>query len=108
MSIIALFEVINKPIFRIDSKKFLDRNSVTDRKKADAVEVFNKPQDKDFFGCYESINYTVEDFLDDLVNNNLGEVIEKQKKESKIAANLDGSCGEKVYQYMINILRQQN
>jgi len=43
-----------------------------------------------------------------LVNNNLGEVIEKQKKESKIAANLDGSCGEKVYQYMINILRQQN
>ena len=107
-SIIALFEVINKPIFRIDSKKFLDRNSVTDRKKADAVEVFNKPQDKDFFGCYESINYTVEDFLDDLVNNNLGEVIEKQKKESKIAANLDGSCGEKVYQYMINILRQQN
>lgn len=107
-SIIALFEVINKPIFRIDSKKFLDRNSVTDRKKADAVEVFNKPQDKDFFGCYESINYTVEDFLDDLVNNNLGEVIEKQKKESKIAANLDGSCGEKVYQYMINILKQQN
>jgi len=107
-SIIALFEVINKPIFRIDSKKFLDRNSVTDRKKADAVDVFNKPQDKDFFGCYESINYTVEDFLDDLVNNNLGEVIEKQKKESKIAANLDGSCGEKVYQYMINILRQQN
>ena len=55
-----------------------------------------------------NINYTVEDFLDDLVNNNLGEVIEKQKKESKIAANLDGSCGEKVYQYMINILRQQN
>ena len=33
-SIIALFEVINKPIFRIDSKKFLDRNSVTDRKKS--------------------------------------------------------------------------
>ena len=35
-------------------------------------------------------------------------ILEKQKKESKIAANLDGSCGEKVYQYMINILRQQN
>ena len=38
-----------------------------------------------------------------------GVIMEKKKIRSrKIAANLDGSCGEKVYQYMINILRQQN
>lgn len=106
-SIIALFEVINKPIFRIDSKKFLDRNSVTDRRKADAVDVFNKPHDKDFFGCYESINYTVEDFLDDLVEDDLDGVIKRQKeKEAGLAANLDGTCGKKVFQYLINDIKQ--
>ncbi len=104
-SIIALFEVLDKPVFRIDSKEFFDRNSVKNRERANAVDVFNKTEERSYFGCFESMNYTLEDFLDDLVGDNLYEVIEKQKKEADIAVNLDGTCGRKVYQYMLNILK---
>ena len=104
-SIIALFEVLDKPVFRIDSKEFFDRNSVNNRERANAVDVFNKTEERSYFGCFESMNYTLEDFLDDLVGDNLYEVIEKQKKEADIAVNLDGTCGRKVYQYMLNILK---
>ena len=83
--------ISNRTVFRIDSKEFFDRNSVNNRERANAVDVFNKTEERSYFGCFESMNYTLEDFLDDLVGDNLYEVIEKQKKEADIAVNLDGT-----------------
>ncbi len=105
-SIIALFEVLNKPVFRIDSRIIYDRDSAADRKRLKPEEVFEKSGDRDFFGCYESIGYTVEDFIDDLLSDDLETIKEKQAwEEEGLASNMDGTSGRKIYEYMIAALK---
>lgn len=104
-SIIALFEVLNKPVFRFDSKNIYDPDTIPNRRRAKAEDVFKMNGEFDFFGCYESNEYMFEDFVDDLMNDRLGEVLKKQaEQEAGIANNLDGTCGIKVHEYIMNDL----
>ncbi len=98
-SIIALYEVCGKPVFRFDSKcMHVPAEDGRDRHRAAPEEVFCMPHPISFFGCNECDEYTFFDFVDDLVNDRLGGILEKQRvAEAGIANNLDGSCGEKVH-----------
>lgn len=102
-SIIALFEVLNKPVFKFDSKEIHDSSMVSDRVRIKAEQAFKMQGEFDFFGCHESDEYMFEDFVDDLINERFGEVLVRQAvEESGISNNLDGTCGEKVHDYIMN------
>jgi len=55
----------------------------------------------------ENLNYTLDEFLNDLVNGNcIGHTKANQKKAySMIIKNLDGACGKKTHEYMKEIVK---
>ena len=102
-SIIALFEVCDKPVFKFDSSRIYIGNENRNRKRAE--DAFVMKDSTDYFGATESEDYMFEDFVYDLVNGKLTEVLKKQKiAEAGIAANLDGTCGKKIYDFFKNKL----
>ena len=106
-SIMGLFEVCNKPVFCFDSKNIYEPEKEPERKRAKAEEVFKMPGEFAFFACHESMEYTFEDFIEDLVGERLGKVLENQRiAEAGISNNLDGTCGMKVHEYMMKDLLQ--
>ena len=63
--------------------------------------------DKDFFSFArrESRLFSVKDFVEELLRGELEEVAVRQKAElASFAANLDGTCGEKVHAFVRSIL----
>ena len=104
-SIIGLFEVCNKPVFCFDSQNIYEPEKEPERKRANAEDVFKMRDEFDFFTCHESMEYTFEDFVEDLVGDRLGKVLENQKiAETGISNNLDGTCGTKVHEYIMGDL----
>lgn len=98
-SVVNLFAVCGKPIFLFDSN-VLDFKSEIHAKPED---VFYKKDENDYFACRESENYTFDNFVEDLSNNRLEKVREKQMKAVEdLVANQDGSCGQKVHDYLVN------
>ena len=60
------------------------------------------------FVCRESALFSLEKFVDDLVNDKLENVKKRQMEElACMAENLDGSCGEKVHKYMMEMLEKE-
>lgn len=98
-SVINLFAVCGKPIFL-----FANNDNIylgNKEKRIMAEEAFSKKTEQDYFAARECEAYTIEDFIDDLVNNRLEEVRVRQLEAVKdLAANLDGTCGQKVYEYL--------
>lgn len=106
-SIMGLFEVCNKPVFCFDSKNIYETEDKLGRKRANAEDVFRMNGEFDFFACHESMEYTFDDFVEDLVGERLGKVLESQRiAENGISNNLDGTCGIKVYEYIMKDLIQ--
>lgn len=71
----------------------------------DGFERFNK--DYYSFSRRESRIFSAEDFISDLCNGNLEKVKRRQLQElESFAANLDGTCGEKVHNYLMETLKQ--
>lgn len=70
---------------------------------------FEKVDEKSGFFRRESKIFSFEGFIDDLVHDRLAGVRERQLKElSTLAANLDGTCGIKVHEYMMNVLENKD
>ena len=66
---------------------------------------FEKIDEKSGFFRRESKLFSFEGFLDDLIHERLNGVRERQRKElSTLAANLDGTCGIKVHEYMMDVI----
>lgn len=69
---------------------------------------FEKRDEKSGFFRRESKIFSFEGFLDDMVHDRLKDVQKRQLKElSTLAANLDGTCGIKVHEYMMNVLENK-
>ena len=101
-SVINLFGVCGKPIF-------LFNNEIYDNDRASScVNGFAKKNALDYFCCRESQEFTIQGFIDDLANDRLKKVKERQLIElADLAANQDGTCGEKVHKYMMDVLRKE-
>lgn len=66
---------------------------------------FEKIDRKGTFCCMESRLFTLESFISNFSNGNLEEIKDKQLKElSSLAVNLDGTCGEKVHEFMMALI----
>ncbi|MCR5625792.1 MAG: hypothetical protein K6F99_00600, partial [Lachnospiraceae bacterium] len=66
---------------------------------------FDKGDDRDYFCMYESRVFPLENFLEVFAEDGYASVKERQMEAVKdIAANLDGTCGEKVHEYIMNEL----
>lgn len=106
-SIIALFEVCGKPVFKFDSQNIYGEREYG-KKRACAEDVFKMKNEKDFFGAEESYEYMFDDFIDDLVNGRLNEVRNRQLiAEAGISSSPDGDCGRKVYEHIMRDLRNE-
>lgn len=71
----------------------------------DGEDGFEKPSKYDYFCRRENKLFGIKDFLEDVEKERLNTVRERQQKAvSEMAANLDGTCGEKVHKYMMEIL----
>lgn len=58
---------------------------------------------------YESRIFSLEDYLNDFTDELMVSVRERQMKANQnMAANLDGSCGEKIHSFMINMLKKES
>ncbi len=69
---------------------------------------FEKMEKKSGFFRRESRIFSFEGFLEDLVHDKLNDVRVRQLEElSTLAANLDGTCGEKVHEYMMAVLENK-
>lgn len=69
---------------------------------------FEKREKKYGFFRKESRIFSFEGFLDDLLQDRLKDVRVRQLQElSTLAANLDGTCGIKVHEYMMNVLESK-
>ena len=101
-SVVNLFTVSGKPVFLFDSQVIYEKSLRGDE---NPEEFFDKKSLYDYFACRETKQYTVDDFIEDFANDALAQVRKRQLEAvSDIAANLDGTCGEKVYEYMMNVL----
>lgn len=70
---------------------------------------FEKSYTNGEFARRESRYFSFEGFLDDLVNDRLEDAMARQKKEMEtMAVNLDGTCGEKVHEFMMEVLQKDN
>nr|WP_320017127.1 hypothetical protein [uncultured Desulfobacter sp.] len=59
------------------------------------------------FAKTESRLFPLEDFLTDVVAGNLTGVVEEQKRAmADLAENIDGSCGQKIHEHIMKILRE--
>lgn len=77
-------------------------------KLTEGEDGFEKLEEKYAFYRCESKVFSLEGFIDDLVNNRLNHVKERQLQElSKAIANLDGTCGQKVHAYIMNELENE-
>ncbi|MSS10441.1 MULTISPECIES: hypothetical protein [Clostridia] len=77
-------------------------------KLTEGEDGFEKIEKKCGFFRRESKIFSFEGFVEDLINNRLGEVRGRQLEElSTLAANLDGTCGVKVHEYMMNVLENK-
>lgn len=80
----------------------------TMRSMLDGQDGFEKWQTYYTFCQRESRLFSLEGFMDDLVNDRLEEVKPRQKEAlSVVAANLDGTCGEKVYEFFMDTLQRE-
>lgn len=77
-------------------------------KMLEGEDGFEKSYTNGEFARRESKYFSFEEFLDDLVNDRLGDAMKRQKKEMEtMAVNLDGTCGEKVHEFMMKVLTQK-
>lgn len=77
-------------------------------KMMDGEDGFEKLDEKTGFIRRENKWFSIEGYIDDLANDRLGGVKEHQLEAlSMIAANLDGTCGEKVHQFMMEEVRKK-
>lgn len=77
-------------------------------KLTEGEDGFEKIEKKSGFFRRESRIFSFEGFLEDLVHERLNDVRVRQLEElSTLAANLDGTCGEKVHEYMMAVLDNQ-
>lgn len=77
-------------------------------KLLDGEDGFEKLYTNGEFARRESRYFSFEAFLDDLVNDRLKDAMARQKKAVEtMAVNLDGTCGEKVHEFMMAILTQE-
>lgn len=73
----------------------------------DAQDGFEKVDIQDGFCCKESRFFSVTNFLNQLANGKLDNLREKQIESlSSMAANLDGTCGEKVHMLMMKKMEE--
>ena len=71
----------------------------------DGEDGFEKSYTNGEFARRESRYFSFEDFLDDLVHERFGDAMERQKEAMQtMAVNLDGTCGEKVHEFMMRVL----
>lgn len=78
-------------------------------KLTEGEDGFEKIDEKSGFFRRESKIFSFEGFVDDLIHDRLAGVRERQLKElSTLAANLDGTCGIKVHEYMMNVLENKD
>ncbi len=104
-SVMALYEVCGKPVFCFDSQHIYVTDIEHKKKRANPEEVFKMRFEDDFFACRESEEYNFDDFVEDLVGERLGKVLENQRiAEAGISNNLDGTCGQKVHEYIMKDL----
>ncbi|WP_313580451.1 hypothetical protein [Lacrimispora sp.] len=77
-------------------------------KLTEGEDGFEKMDKKCGFFRRESKIFSFEGFVEDLINNRFEEIRERQMEElSTLAANLDGTCGDKVHEYMMNVLENK-
>ncbi|WP_349946619.1 hypothetical protein ABFV83_20580 [Lacrimispora sp. BS-2] len=77
-------------------------------KLTEGEDGFEKMEKKYGFFRRESKIFSFEGFLEDLVHDRLKDVRVRQLEElSTLAANLDGSCGVKVHEYMMDVLENK-
>lgn len=66
---------------------------------------FEKKDKYQGFFCVESAWFSLEKFVDDLVNGRLEDVKKRQKEELQtMAVNLDGTCGKKTHEFLMSVL----
>ena len=74
----------------------------------DGQDGFEKLQTYYAFCRREGRLFSLDGFIDDLVNDRLEDVKVRQKEALSVAAtNLDGTCGEKVYEFMMKVLAEE-
>lgn len=74
-------------------------------KMTEGEDGFEKMDEKSGFFRRESKIFSFEGFIDDILHDRLKDVRKRQLEElSTLAANLDGTCGIKVHEYMMNVL----
>lgn len=104
-SIINMFEVLGKPIYLLDSRTVYGNL----RGNISAEQAFNKPLVYQYYAARESADYTLNNFLDDLVNDNLEKVIADEIIASKeLAENIDGTSGKAIYRYFAEELIKED
>lgn len=103
----GMFALLNIEDGSITEKKAL--LSDADFKKltsgADGFEKINKDS---YFACRESYLFTLEAFLEQFGKDGYITIKKRQLEAlATLAANLDGTCGEKVHEYMMGCLEQE-
>ncbi len=84
----------------------LDEKEFT--KLTEGEDGFERTEKKYGFFRRESRIFSFIDFLDDLVDNQLNDVRVRQLEElSILAANLNGTCGIRVHEYMMSVLENK-
>lgn len=79
----------------------------TMHKIMDGQDGFEKLQTYYAFCRRESRLFSFEGFMDDLVHDRLEDVKIRQKEElASVAANLNGTCGEKVHEFLMKVLEE--
>ena len=79
-----MFEVSGRPIYLFDSKHIYNQQLSKEAIKKSPEDVFLKKSELGYFACEESYEYSIYDFIDDIINDKLSSIKKKQLKRLKI------------------------
>ncbi|MCR5216694.1 MAG: hypothetical protein K6C69_07115 [Lachnospiraceae bacterium] len=107
-SVVDLYQVSGKPAFLFRSDCIFDISQKPDRTADSAFQAFRYLETMHYYAAYEDWNYLFEDFVEDLIHDRLGEVKAQQMiYEEGHLNNMDGTAGEKIYEFLKKELAQE-
>lgn len=102
------YQVLGKPVYRLKPQGVAhDEDALKNKEKAPYCYYY-RDAEWDYFSARESLDYTIEMYLDDIIEGRLDDLKEKQIAAIQdINASFDGKCGERIYEFFRDLLLKE-
>lgn len=98
-SVILPYQVLGKPVFKLTHGELIRDKGINKNEQAPYC-FFYRNMPEQYYSTRESLDYTMEMYIDDIIEGRLDCIKERQIAAIQdINASFDGKCGERIYEF---------